>query len=101
MVGGDDETAMPIRRNTPPAMVIPLLQSERIGGHWPSLASARRDDKAIAAFLELHVEQGSVLESRGEHRCGDGVVGSDASASGSRAKPTMPAPPPYLRQDAR
>ena len=49
---------------------------ERIGGHWPSLASARRDDKAIAAFLELHVEQGSVLESRGDAiGVVDGVVG--------------------------
>ena len=49
---------------------------ERIGGHWPSLASARRDDKAIAAFLELHVEQGSVLESRGDAiGVVEGVVG--------------------------
>jgi N-carbamoyl-L-amino-acid hydrolase len=49
---------------------------ERIGGHWPSLASARRDDTAIAAFLELHVEQGSVLESRGDAiGVVDGVVG--------------------------
>ena len=49
---------------------------ERIGGHWPSLASARRDDDAIAAFLELHVEQGSVLESRGDAiGVVEGVVG--------------------------
>ena len=49
---------------------------ERIGGHWPSLASARRDDESIAAFLELHVEQGSVLESRGDAiGVVDGVVG--------------------------
>ena len=49
---------------------------ERIGGHWPSLASARRDDASIAAFLELHVEQGSVLESRGDAiGVVDGVVG--------------------------
>ena len=39
---------------------------ERIGGHWPSLASAARRDHAIAAFLELHVEQGAVLEHRGD-----------------------------------
>ena len=52
------------------------INLERIGGHWPSLASARRDDKAIAAFLELHVEQGSVLESRGDAiGVVDGVVG--------------------------
>lgn len=49
---------------------------ERIGGHWPSLASARRDDDAIAAFLELHVEQGAVLESRGDAiGVVEGVVG--------------------------
>ena len=49
---------------------------ERIGGHWPSLASACRDDDAIAAFLELHVEQGSVLESRGDSiGVVEGVVG--------------------------
>ena len=39
---------------------------ERIGGHWPSLASSARHDQAIAAFVELHVEQGGVLESRGD-----------------------------------
>ena len=39
---------------------------ERIGGHWPSLASACRPDAAVAAFLELHVEQGAVLEQRGD-----------------------------------
>lgn len=49
---------------------------ERIGGHWPSLASACRDDQAIAAFVELHVEQGSVLESRGDAiGVVEGVVG--------------------------
>jgi len=42
------------------------LNLERIGGHWPSLASARRPDAAVAAFLELHVEQGAVLEQRGD-----------------------------------
>ena len=39
---------------------------KRIGGHWPALASARRSDQAVAAFLELHVEQGAVLEHRGD-----------------------------------
>ena len=39
---------------------------ELIGGHWPSLASACRSDAAVAAFLELHVEQGAVLEQRGD-----------------------------------
>ena len=37
------------------------INLKRIGGHWPALASARRSDQAVAAFLELHVEQGAVL----------------------------------------
>ncbi len=39
---------------------------KRIGGHWPLLASAHRSDQSVAAFLELHVEQGAVLEHRGD-----------------------------------
>ena len=48
----------------------------RIGGDWAHLASANRSDHAIAAFLELHVEQGGVLEQR-QHDIGvvQGVVG--------------------------
>ena len=75
---------------------------ERIGGHWPSLASARRDDKAIAAFLELHVEQGSVLESRGDAiGVVEGVVGQRRftiriSGQANHAGTT----PMDLRQDA-
>ena len=47
-----------------------------IGGDWNNLASARRSDDAIAAFVELHVEQGGVLEQRGDViGTVDGVVG--------------------------
>jgi N-carbamoyl-L-amino-acid hydrolase len=38
----------------------------RLGGDWDRLASAARSDDAIAAFIELHVEQGAVLERRGD-----------------------------------
>lgn len=38
----------------------------RLGGDWERLASAARSDDAIAAFIELHVEQGAVLERRGD-----------------------------------
>ena len=38
----------------------------RLGGDWDRLASAARADDAIAAFIELHVEQGAVLEGRGD-----------------------------------
>ena len=49
---------------------------ERIGGDWPSLASARRSDASIAAFLELHVEQGGILETRGDSiGVVEGIVG--------------------------
>jgi N-carbamoyl-L-amino-acid hydrolase len=36
---------------------------ERIGGDWSKLATARQNRRKIAAFVELHVEQGGVLES--------------------------------------
>ena len=47
----------------------PCLQ--RIGGNWDDLATAQRTDQDIAAYLELHVEQGGVLESE---QCQIGVV---------------------------
>jgi N-carbamoyl-L-amino-acid hydrolase len=48
----------------------------RIGGDWSRLAEACRDDDAVAAFLELHVEQGGVLEQRGDSiGVVEGVVG--------------------------
>lgn len=39
---------------------------ERIGGDWSKLATAKRNAGEIAAFVELHVEQGGVLESTGD-----------------------------------
>ncbi|MEM9272406.1 MAG: Zn-dependent hydrolase [Cyanobacteria bacterium P01_F01_bin.143] len=36
---------------------------ERIGGDWQDIAQARRSSQELAAFVELHVEQGPVLES--------------------------------------
>lgn len=38
----------------------------KIGGDWSKIAEAKRDAKEIAAFVELHVEQGGVLESTGD-----------------------------------
>jgi beta-ureidopropionase / N-carbamoyl-L-amino-acid hydrolase len=38
---------------------------EKIGGDWSKIAEAKRQPKEIAAFVELHVEQGGVLESTG------------------------------------
>ncbi len=36
---------------------------QRIGGNWDTLASAQRTSEDVAAYLELHVEQGGVLEA--------------------------------------
>ena len=49
---------------------------ERIGGNWQDIAQARRSEQDIAAFVELHVEQGPVLESM-DKQIGvvEGIVG--------------------------
>lgn len=48
----------------------------RAGGDWPKIKTARRSRKEIAAFVELHVEQGGVLEHLGVPiGVVDGVVG--------------------------
>ena len=43
----------------------------RTGGNWEQIAAARRSSEDIACFLELHVEQGGVLEVL---ECNIGVV---------------------------
>jgi len=35
----------------------------KVGGNWDAISSAKRDRHDIAAFIELHVEQGGVLEA--------------------------------------
>jgi beta-ureidopropionase / N-carbamoyl-L-amino-acid hydrolase len=35
---------------------------EQIGGNWSQIHTAKRDRSEIAAFVELHVEQGGILE---------------------------------------
>ena len=49
---------------------------ERVGGNWQNIAQARRSEQDIAAFVELHVEQGPVLESM-DKQIGvvEGIVG--------------------------
>jgi beta-ureidopropionase / N-carbamoyl-L-amino-acid hydrolase len=49
---------------------------ERIGGNWDEIGAAKRTRENVAAFVELHVEQGSVLE-RSQKQIGivQGVVG--------------------------
>ena len=38
---------------------------ERIGGNWEKISQAQRSAEDLAAFVELHVEQGPVLETAG------------------------------------
>ncbi|MBE9067815.1 Zn-dependent hydrolase [Leptolyngbya cf. ectocarpi LEGE 11479] len=38
---------------------------KRLGGDWEQLPSARRDPRSLVAFVELHIEQGPVLEATG------------------------------------
>jgi len=49
---------------------------ERIGGNWEEISTAKRTRENVAAFIELHVEQGAVLE-RSQKQIGivQGVVG--------------------------
>lgn len=39
---------------------------ERVGGNWSAIAQVERTPGSMAAFVELHVEQGPVLESVGK-----------------------------------
>ncbi|WP_008316707.1 Zn-dependent hydrolase [Leptolyngbya sp. PCC 6406] len=49
---------------------------ERVGGNWDEIATALRSRSDLAAFVELHVEQGAVLEHQ-QRSIGvvEGVVG--------------------------
>lgn len=54
---------------------------EMVGGNWDELAKAKRSRCDIAAFVELHVEQGAVLERTGkEIGVVQGVVGMQRKA---------------------
>ena len=74
----------------------------QIGGNWGQLATARREKGSLTAFVELHVEQGPVLESAGNPMgLVTGIVGQrrfiitvDGQASHAGTTP-MP-----MRQDA-
>ena len=73
-----------------------------IGGDWSQLSTARRDTDSLAAFVELHVEQGPVLEAA-DNPMGlvTGIVGQrryliDIEGSASHAGTT----PMTMRQDA-
>jgi beta-ureidopropionase / N-carbamoyl-L-amino-acid hydrolase len=49
---------------------------ERIGGNWEQIHLAQRSPEELAAFVELHVEQGPVLEFAGKQiGVVEGIVG--------------------------
>ncbi|NET51941.1 MAG: Zn-dependent hydrolase [Merismopedia sp. SIO2A8] len=81
----------------------PIIESvNRIGGDWPHLSHARRTPHSMAAFVELHVEQGPVLETmKAEIGLVTGIVGQrrytitvEGRASHAGTTPMM------MRQDA-
>jgi len=48
----------------------------KIGGDWSKLATAKRDRSEITAYVELHVEQGGILDNIGKQiGVVEGVVG--------------------------
>lgn len=75
---------------------------QRLGGSWEGLSQAKRSCQEIAAFVELHVEQGPVLEAAGmEIGVVEGIVGQrrysiTVEGSSSHAGTT----PMNMRRDA-
>ncbi len=60
---------------------------EKVGGNWHNITQARLNPQDIAIFVELHVEQGPVLESMGKQiGVVEGIVGQrrfDITVKGS------------------
>ncbi|MBI4784249.1 MAG: Zn-dependent hydrolase [Oscillatoriophycideae cyanobacterium NC_groundwater_1537_Pr4_S-0.65um_50_18] len=75
---------------------------EIIGGNWDELETARRTRADMAAFVELHVEQGAVLESAGkEIGVVQGVVGMLRKAISIQGQANHAGTTPMdMRQDA-
>ena len=75
---------------------------EKVGGNWHDIAQARRSTQDIAAFVELHVEQGPILESMGKQiGVVEGIVGQrrfsiTVKGSANHAGTT----PMHMRKDA-
>lgn len=74
----------------------------RIGGDWSKIATAKRAPGEIAAFVELHVEQGGVLESTGDAiGVVKGVVGQYRYAVTVTGRPNHAGTTPMnMRKDA-
>ncbi|MCA1994491.1 MAG: Zn-dependent hydrolase [Coleofasciculus sp. S288] len=75
---------------------------KRLGGNWEQLVTAQRNRTEIAAFVELHVEQGGVLDSL-SHDIGivEGVVSQHCYAIAIIGRPNHAGTTPmHLRRDA-
>lgn len=75
---------------------------EKIGGDWLKIATAKRDRTEVAAFVELHVEQGGVLESTGAQiGVVKGIVGQYRFAVTVTGRPNHAGTTPMnMRKDA-
>lgn len=73
-----------------------------IGGNWAAMPTARRDRSEIAAFVELHVEQGGVLEHlRKPIGVVEGIVGQYRFSVQIIGRPNHAGTTPmHLRKDA-
>jgi beta-ureidopropionase / N-carbamoyl-L-amino-acid hydrolase len=74
----------------------------QVGGNWEQLKTAQRSQSDIAAFVELHVEQGGVLEANGKAiGVVAGVVGMGRYAVTILGRPNHAGTTPmHLRKDA-
>lgn len=75
---------------------------KRIGGDWQQLPLAQRDTRSLAAFVELHIEQGPVLEAVG-NAIGlvTGIVGQRRYAIAIEGRASHAGTTPMtMRQDA-
>jgi len=75
---------------------------EKVGGDWSKIHMAKRDRSEIAAFVELHVEQGAVLEHlKMPIGVVTGVVGQYRFAVNIVGRPNHAGTTPmHLRKDA-
>lgn len=74
----------------------------QIGGDWSKIAEAKRHPQEIAAFVELHVEQGGVLENTGDEiGIVQGIVGQYRYAVTVTGRPNHAGSTPmHARKDA-
>ncbi|MGB2927085.1 MAG: Zn-dependent hydrolase [Limnothrix sp.] len=75
---------------------------QKIGGNWSEIATAKRSDQEIVAFVELHVEQGGILEhEQTDIGVVQGVVGQHRFKVSIEGRPNHAGTTPMnMRQDA-